>query len=319
MSGARSAPTLLSTKSMLKKRIAIRPESTEARPERLVEKKRKMFWRNFTVVSVIVLILLVGLCFSLRMKEVTISNIYVYGNSAVSSDDVKNDVNKTLEGNYLFIFPKKNIFLYPKEEIREKLRLDFPRLSSATVSFKDWNSVDVSVTEYEPFANWCINKPLASDSDTSAGTGIFATHTKNNNDCYFLNHDGLIFSKSPYFSGNVFLRYFGGGVFGEPVGQRLLSKNNQFEIFNEFVKSLRDAGFTPTDIFIEDDGNMVIYLTDTGKLIVKNNQDFTTVLVDLKNLIGNKDFKGRDKNGRLHFQYIDLRGLDTGDKIFYKI
>src|SRR3989338_4561341 len=106
-----------------------------ALPSKLGARRRRR--RIFLAVAVPLLILSLfgGLVALSRWSGITISTIEVEGASAVPEEELIASTEWALRGNYLWLFPKGNIFLYPRRVAEQALRREFPTLRSADLSF----------------------------------------------------------------------------------------------------------------------------------------------------------------------------------------
>src|SRR3989344_3974534 len=92
-------------------------------------------------------------------------------------------------------FLNKALF-YPKSAIRRSLASTYPRLKDIELRVKSGGALLISVTEREPLYTWC-------------GENIPETDTAENQICYFLDKEGYVFDEAPYFSGDVYFKFYG--------------------------------------------------------------------------------------------------------------
>ncbi len=161
-------------------RVAL-PES------RLKSRKRKYRLRLLTVFCVFVGILcglIVGLA---HIPVLQVQHITVSGTQTLSSSTIRTFVESRIEGEYALVIPKRNIFLYPKQQINEALLALYPVLASADVHAGDFQTITVNVVERSPRALWC--------SETGG--------------CLFMDENGIIYADAPTFSAPVYVMYYG--------------------------------------------------------------------------------------------------------------
>ena len=76
------------------------------------KKRRKLQIVKTVFFGVLLLIILIGVVLILRMSTFTISEIQVKGLQSANTQDVIDEVESKLGGNYALILPRKNIFFY---------------------------------------------------------------------------------------------------------------------------------------------------------------------------------------------------------------
>src|SRR3989338_4198453 len=84
----------------------------------LKKQKRKIFLNKFFLFLVGFIIIFIGLGFLSRINRLNIANVAVAGNKVVDAEIIKEKVDTDLAGYYFWLFPKTNIFFYPKNKIR---------------------------------------------------------------------------------------------------------------------------------------------------------------------------------------------------------
>jgi hypothetical protein len=83
---------------------------------KLIEKKRAKIIRITLIYLLCLVVVISGTFFTLRLDNLQITRI----NSNVSySNEIANKVNEIISDNYLYLFPKSNIWLYPKSDIKK--------------------------------------------------------------------------------------------------------------------------------------------------------------------------------------------------------
>jgi cell division septal protein FtsQ len=96
-----------------------------------------------------------GLVWLAHASFVTIRTISVRGLQTLSSTTVIAFADARLGGSYAFVLPKRNIFLYPKAEIRNALLTQFPILKNVDVHAQNFQALEIAVVERQPRALWC--------------------------------------------------------------------------------------------------------------------------------------------------------------------
>ncbi len=156
---------------------------------RLRLRKRRRRLRMSLVLGVFFLLLLGGVVGLSRIPAIQIQGVVVSGAETIASTTISHFVEDRLVGNYWWLFPKRNIFLYPKGVIAKELMANFPSLASADVHANDFQSIAVLVVERAPRALWCRGAE---------------------SDCYFMDENGVVYESAPIFSEPIYIPYLGG-------------------------------------------------------------------------------------------------------------
>ncbi|MFA6397669.1 MAG: hypothetical protein WDK96_02375 [Candidatus Paceibacterota bacterium] len=157
------------------------------------KKKRKILKTRFVFAFIIFIFLVVILSLLSRNKNINIDNIEVLGNNIIDKTEILNVVENDLNGRYLFLFPKRNSLIYQKGRIKNDLLEKLKRISEVKIDLKKWRTLQIEIKERPNEYLWC-------GDESSIGSNF-------ENNCYFIDGDGYIFDKAPYFSGDVFLDF----------------------------------------------------------------------------------------------------------------
>ena len=135
-----------------------------------------------------------------HLSSLNIQNIEITGNKIIDTDAIKTVVQGQIAGKYLWLFPKTDIFLFPENSIKSNLQDKFKRLKDIKLSIKNNKTLEVSLTERTAKYIWCGDTYVPDVGRPTSGTTT---------DCYFMDEDGYIFDQAPYFSGEVYFKFFG--------------------------------------------------------------------------------------------------------------
>ena len=227
-----------------------------------------------------------------RLPRLNIDNIIVVGNKVVETEAIKEVAEKELAGDYFFVFPKTNIFLYPKNKLEYDLLNEFKRIKDVSFLVEDRKMLRMVVSERTPKYLWC--------------DGIVMSPSVPEN-CYFMDEGGFIFDEAPYFSGEVYFKFYGTAS--------LLEKS--FENLISFKKTLEGMGLRPAVLSIQENRDVRIFLsTSTGpEIIFKVDSDFQKVTENLEAALTTEPLQSDFKNKYSSLLYIDLR---FGNKVYFK-
>jgi cell division septal protein FtsQ len=258
-----------------------------------------------------ILILLLGLLsiffsavYLSGLNSLNINNIEISGNKVVDTETIKTIVEQQLAGKYFGLFPKTNILFYPQNKIKNALQNQIKRLQDINLSLKNNNILQISVYERTPEYLWCgenlpsLGGGLPANSQAGIGEG--------SEQCYFMDENGYIFDEAPYFSGEVYFKFYGS-----------IQNFKQLVSFNDILIGL---GLKPISLFITNDGDIQIFLSGsslaaTPKIILRANADFEKVAENLETALSTEPLQSEFKNKYSSLQYIDLR---FGNKVYYK-
>lgn len=268
--------------------------------------------RNFRVIKIVggvslVVLLFVGLSYISRASVFSIKNIAVSGNITATSPDIEENVNSALAGAYFRIFSKRNIFIYPRAVVRESILKNFTRTKDVKVSFKDFNTISVEISEYAPFAEWCGEKTLLKAASSPS--------------CYFMDDSGYIFASAPTFTGNVYLVYYGKlpqslSSSSESVIGKSFLPQKIFSNVSIFAGNLKSFGLPPRDITRDENGDYTARLLSGARILFSESEDLATTSENLLTIIGSGKIPLKDQKFLSNLDYLDLR---YGNKIFYKL
>jgi len=276
------------------------------RLSQLKRRRQRAIWGK-----ILILLLGLGAIFGLltylsRLKRLNISEVQVTGNNIVETEAIKAAVQEEVSGYYLWLFPKTNIFFYPKNKIKDALTEKFERLKDITISIKDRKTLEVSVSERSPEYTWCGATPLAT----------------NNKTCYFLDETGYIFDVAPYFSGEIYFKFFGtvDSKDADPTGTYLSEQYFDNLIFFKEMLSTT-LKLQPKSAYIADNGDVKIFLSPanpfstTPEIMFKINSDFQQITENLQTALATEPLLTDFKKKYSSLLYIDLR---FGNKVYYK-
>jgi hypothetical protein len=268
-------------------------------PEKQIEYQKKR--RVLSVLLFVGLGAFVALMIWLpTISSLQIASIVVEGNKVLTKEEVGKEIDRTLSGKYLLIFPKTNILVYPKEDVEKTLREAFPRIKNLQARLDQERVLTVTLTEKEPFALWCGREKAAVD-------GILQP-------CAYLDEDGFIFAGAPHFSGDTYFEFYGKGSLqdGEDIGHNFLPP----DVFHRVIK-IKDEfeGFHihSVKIFIAEDGGAEFTESAGYGLRFNIDQDVPALLSNMQAVFRSASWGKATVSGTL--EYLDFR---FGNKVYYK-
>ncbi len=282
---------------MVKRRdILNSPKLTELKRQRRKNVQNKIFY-----ISTAILFIFIILMFISRLDKLRIKNIEISGNKVVDTDNIDKIIRDTIEGNYVYVLPKSNFLLFPKEAIIENLTTEYSRLKDISFHFENTESISVSLKERDGKYIWC-------------GDILSIESTAENNPCSFMDESGYVFDIAPFFSGNVYFRFFG----------VLNNKNYAPDLWVKIVtlkESVSNMGLKPVALYLKDDEDVTVYLQSSSVLTeapeIRFKQDFILekTVENLQAAITTEPLISDLKNKNKTLDYIDLR---FGNKVYFK-
>lgn len=259
-------------------------------PSRVRARRRRMYRRVSFVAGLALVLLLAALAAAARIPTTLVDTIEVSGVETLSTSSVEAFVRAQMEGEYWWVLPERNIFLYPKAGITAALYAQYPVLSSAEVHAVDFHTVEVKLFEREPRALWCASE----------------------DECYFMDAGGTIYARAPQFSSPVYVSYYGGAPGALP---RQYLTQAQFSglaaLVDAIVQKLPQEPLK--DAAVDSNGDVHMEFESGFAILFALSQQGGDVFDRLGLALGSAPFAGRPLGD---FEYLDLR---FGDKLYYKL
>lgn len=272
-----------------------------------LKKKRRKATRNKTLAFVFLFLAIsVGLGYLLRWQKINIQSVQISGNGVLDTTAIEEVARENLAGNFLWFIPKTNFLLYPRGTIATALADKFKILKDISIGLEQDGVLNINVTEREAKYTWC-GEELSLESEK--------------NKCYFIESNGYVFDQAPYFSGDVYFKFYGKleGEKNEPIGSYFLP-----DFFSKLV-SLKDMmsriGVKVSSLVVSSDGEVDLYLStitpppDAPKIIFKLNADFEKIVENLQTALSSEPLQADFKKKYSSLNYIDLR---FGNKVYFK-
>lgn len=225
---------------------------------------------------------------SLQIREVAVS-----GTKTLATSTVAQYIERQIAGHDLWVFPRRNIFLYPKRDIAAHLLVRFPELRSADVRAQNFHSIAATVVEREPKALWCPS--------TSSGQA----------DCYLIDQEGIVYAPA---AGGGDLVVYRGHAEGDALPRRYLDAQ-RFESLFTLVDALsQKLPATPViSAYVDEHGDVEAALVSGFVLKFTLSDASGDVFERFELALRSEPFAKRAIG---EFAYLDLR---FGDKLYYKL
>ena len=261
------------------------------------EKRRKTIYRWIIISTLFLATLIFGLSYFSAHPKITISKITVSGNRIIGADKIESIVYESINGRYVYLFKKSNIFIYSKMQIIKNIEINNDELTGIFIK------IDERVGAYL----YC------GESMPQSGVNL-------GDDCYFINDDGYIFDKAPFFSGNVYIKFYAplNDKDMEILGNSTLSPE-KIKDFLAIVEKLKEMNFQTAMIDLGNPNEQNIFLkrgsTILPRIIFKQENDLEEILNNLSSSMKQQKFVDEVQGNFSTLDYIDLR---FKNKVLYK-
>lgn len=272
------------------------------RRNRSVLNKILIFLFGFAVIFIL-------LAYLSRINSLNIDSVEIIGNKVVDTQTITEAVKEQIAGKYLWLFPKTNILFYPQGAVKKELQNKFKRIKDVNLSIKNNKVLEVSLSERTASYTWCgVESPesLLVEDSTSKDSG-------EDQKCYFMDLDGYIFDEAPYFSGNIYFKFYGllDLNANDPLGFYFAEQN--FKQLISFKNILTEMKLKPVALRIinNEDAEMILLrgtrAATEPKIIFKMNADVQNIAENLQAALNTEPLQSKFKTKYSLLQYIDLR------------
>ena len=251
-------------------------------------------------------VLFVGLIFLSRIDTFAIKTIEVQGASEMLKKEILLKAENFAEEYTYQFFPRRNVFLYPKDALHEHIVFAYPKIKEVSVKRIGLSRILIIVEERKPVALLCDHQRYVSESVGQ---------------CYFVDNGGYIFSQAPFFSDHVYFELYGAYAgatstiatttfaFDKDTVNVLGTQYLPQEIFEPimlFMQTLDRAGIETYALTVLEDDLFEFDLTAGGVLRFSPKQDLLKALNDLA-IAYEKKFFEEESALLKDVEYIDVR------------
>lgn len=274
-----------------------------------LKRNRRVRRLRLTILFGVLFITFVGaLSYFSAHHKILINKIVVSGNSIVDTEEIKSSINGKLTGRYFYLFSRANFLIYPHDKIYDSLMTEFPRIETLFIKREGINTINIVIGERAGSYLYC-------------GLDIPLSKEEIGENCYFVNNDGLIFDKAPYFSGDVYFKYYMKILDDKsnPLGAQMISPERFHELVR-FTDGVSLLGLKPAYLVVSNDGTHSLYLESSGdnlnpKIIFKGENNLPLIFDNLSTAMNEKEFANEINSKYDTLSYIDLR---FKNKVLYK-
>jgi len=114
-----------------------------------------------------------------------ITNITVSGTQELKSQDIRELIESSAQGNFLKFIPKNNSLFFTQKRIENLLENNFKKIRSAVVTKKFPDSISINIDERKAVMVWCSSE-----------------------NCFLIDENGTAYSSADFNSPEIVLRIF---------------------------------------------------------------------------------------------------------------
>ena len=175
---------------MVVKRSAIKSKRSK-------ERRNHQLKTKIIFCIIIVFFVLGGISWLAHNEKILINNIQIEETQSIDTEEITRLVEEHLSGHHLWLFPKKNIFIFSKNKLKTDILDKYKQIKNITVKRDGFNTIKITVLERKPFALWCDSEMIVEEEKEEVG------------DCYFVDYEGYIYATAPYFHDNMYFELYG--------------------------------------------------------------------------------------------------------------
>lgn len=253
------------------------------------------------IASLLFVVLLVwGFVWVMHHPHITIETSEVRGIVSIEKSEAEQLIEKTLDGNYLFVVPRENSLFYPGNAIETLFLETYPQIEAIQTSLSGTTHLVVSIKERVSNFLWCEKKENEGE--------VIET-------CFTLDEDGVVFAEAEVFETENVVYITKEGAPSILLGEVALTEEEFTPIF-QFLNKLGTISISRVHITKEDD---YVFTTQGGtELRIDKDDSLDEATEHLFSLLNSEEIvdKTVSPSERLNeFMYVDLR---FGNKLFYQ-
>ncbi len=264
--------------------------------QKFYQKKKRKRYLQFVLLSFGLLLCLSLVVYLSRQERFLIAEVIVLGENIADKAEIARAAERALAGDYLWLIPRANAFIYPRRAVERHLTDSLPILKSVRLALHDLHTLTITVEEHTPFALYCAS--TASPAYSS--------------EFYFIDEEGLIFAPAPAFSWAVYFVYATAEPIENPLGKRFVTIKT-FQSLSSFIKTLAVLDIHPLALEVGDDEYSLL-LPNGGEFLWHRGSDLALVYANLAAFLSHDSIKAQSN----FFDRLLRLDLRTENKVFYK-
>lgn len=277
------------------------------RPQQKTKREVRKNRRKYIITTLLLIFVFSDFVWIMNHPQFKVTNIEIEGNKTILSEDIENEVKGYLDTKMFWLFPRDNVFVLNTKKIENKINTTYPKIYSTKASIEKGTIVSLQIEEREPHSLWCKNENYESNFDE---------------ECFFADQKGYIYTRSPYFSEGVFQKIYTPDETLH-IGTQVVNKDD-FEDFFKFINSLNESyDINLERIFINPSNEVRLYINNLSKtkidkkpyIIYRYGDSYELLHRNIGLMIHHNLFKKDFSEKPQRLEFIDLR---IPDQIRYK-
>lgn len=273
-------------------------------------RRREQLIRQAIVASVSVLIIVASVILIARLSIFQIQSVRVEGNSVTATSDIEAKIAELTAGTYIFVFPKTNVLLYPKQAIVTAIKKQWFRIDAASAGLNgQWrgeSELQVHISERTPMYVWC---GAVAPALVLPGSGT--------EQCLYSDETGYLYAEAASFSGTPYVKLYGGLPTGvPPLGAHFLASStpDAFGSALSFISAIGGvdffgASFKPLALIAKENNEFEVVTAGGTRIFFTLGQDIQRSIESFRRVVDSEHLTATPVD------YIDLR---YGNKVYYK-
>lgn len=249
------------------------------------QRQKKIFYAKVSSVVILLGLLCTLFVWILNRETFLIQDISVKGVETMDSAQIIELVRKGIEGERLWLFPKKSVILYPEKALLESVYMYDRRIKEVEVSVSTDRTLEVILSEREPRYMWCDDV----------------------NQCVYVDENGYLYRNVSGGPSGVFI-VLRGAIEGDVLGQNY--KENDFGNIKETLSYFEGKHVVVKEVLF-DPTNDYVFKLDTGTVIYIDYNDSVFDMVSRLDIFMSQNLEAIQTG---FFETVDVR---FGKKIFF--
>jgi len=284
------------TKAPAKKKASVTRKSVRARSKlsnsKIVDKRKKVFALKSAIVFVVVTSFFGGVSWLSFSNFLGVGEVIVEGNKEVSTTAIQARITASTVVPVLGLFSRQNTLSYPKEELKEILVFEFPKIELVEIDVKPTkHSVIVSIVERTDYARWC-------------------NELGEQKMCYRVDPTGFVFENESAIS-NDKVTFFGGIEDSSRAPLRLFIAPKYFVEVTQLLEDLKKINLHVNTFTFEGEDARIIF-SEGWELRVALDKNIDATVTNLEAILSENSLRERLNE----LLYIDMR---FDERIYYKL
>ncbi len=269
------------------------------RSQAIVKKRRKKRMIRVSIRVVLLLLLIYSLSLLSKIDFFQVQNIVISGNIHMQTEEIQEMVHEELKSTYLGLFPRRNVFFYPKQRIIKDILEKYPIVKGVQVYTESFNILNIRIEEREQVAGWCSVIECYKLDSTAFIYAAMSNEEQANTS--FITFEGL--------EDKVGTQPVGVYLLDEHIFEEILNVASQMSTISLPVEKIEFRSKDEVYFWIK--GSDASESTQRRRIIFSTEKEYQESFNNLKAALASKVFATSTQ-----FEYIDTR---FGNKVFYRL